>query len=125
MATTKELVQKVNKIFEENKMEEFVQLLSDDIIWEMYSSSTGHTTLRGKDEISKMDVGENMPERMYFKFGTIIIDGEKASVECTTTGDRPDGSAYKGFSCDIYHFSNDKINKIISYVIDNGLQPNL
>lgn len=119
MATTRELITKVNKIFEENKMEEFIEFLSDEIIWEMYSSSTGHTTLRGKDEIKNMDIGENTPKRLYFNFGTIIIDGDMASVECTTTGERPNGSHYQGSSCDIYHFSNDKIIRLTSYVVDN------
>ena len=122
MATTRELIDKVNQIFRENKMDEFIAFLSDDIVWEMYSSSTGHTTLRGKDEISNMDGGENMPERMHFEFGTIIIEGEKACVECTSEGKKRDGSQYLGTSCDIYHFSNDKIVRIVSYVIDNGMQ---
>ncbi|WP_316798147.1 nuclear transport factor 2 family protein [Pedobacter frigidisoli] len=120
MATTRELISKVNQIFGENRMDEFIDFLSDDIIWEMFSSSTGHTTLRGKEEISNMDGGENMPERMYFQFGTIIIEGDKASVECTSAGIRPDGSQYSGASCDIYHFSNDKIVRMVSYVIDNS-----
>ncbi|UKT66136.1 nuclear transport factor 2 family protein [Pedobacter mucosus] len=119
MATTKELIEKVNQIFKENKMEEFIQILSDDIVWDMHSSSTRHSTLRGKDEISNMDPGENMPARMDFEFGTIIIEGNSACVECTCTGEAPNGKPYHGTSCDIYHFSNDKISRITSYVIDN------
>ena len=119
MATTKELIDQINQIFKENKMEEFINFLSDDIVWEMYSSSSGHTTHRGKDEISKMDGGENMPLQMNFQFGTIIIDGDQAAVECTSSGETPNGKSYSGTSCDIYHFLNDKIVKMTSYVIDN------
>ncbi|MCX2575399.1 nuclear transport factor 2 family protein [Pedobacter sandarakinus] len=122
MPTTRELISKINKIFEENKIEEFITLLSDDIVWEMHSSSTGHTTLSGKNEIKNMGAGDKLPKRMFFKFGTIIIDGEKASVECTTSGEMPDGSQYKGFSCDIYHFSDEKVVRIISYVVDGNMQ---
>jgi ketosteroid isomerase-like protein len=118
MATTKELIEQINLIFTENKMEEFMEFLSDDIVWEMHSSSSGHTKLEGKDAIMNMDMGDNMPEKMNFQFGTIIIEGDSASVECTSDGETPSGKSYKGTSCDIYHFKNDKIVKMTSYVID-------
>lgn len=118
MATTKELVEQINHIFKENKMEDFVSFLADDIVWEMHSSSTGHTVLRGVDEISKMDAGDSMPTQLNFEFGTIVIEGDTASVECTSSGTTPDGRVYKGTSCDIYHFKADKIVRMTSYVID-------
>ncbi|RZL05460.1 MAG: nuclear transport factor 2 family protein [Pedobacter sp.] len=118
MATTKELIEQINQIFRENKMEAFVDFLADEVVWEMHSSSSGHTTLKGKEAIGNMDGGENMPVHMNFEFRTVIIEGNQASVECTSSGTTPNGKSYKGTSCDIYHFKNDKVVKMTSYVID-------
>lgn len=119
MATTRELVEQINRIFTENKMEEFTDFLSEDIIWDMYTSASGHTRFEGKESIANMEGGEQMPAQMNFKFGTIVIEGDTASVECTSSGTTPDGKSYQGSSCDIYHFKDGKVHRMTSYVIDS------
>jgi|SRR5690606_27196842 len=118
METTKELIAKINRAFSENNMETFLNYLADDIVWEMHSSSSGHTTLTGKSEIRNMDPG-NMPEQMNFQFGTIVVEGDVAAVEGTGSGTTPDGKQYTSNFCDIYHFKKGQIVKLSSFVIDN------
>ena len=100
MATAKELIERINRLFTENDMEAFMDYLSEDVVWEMHSSSSGHKTLNGKDEVAKMD-GSNMPEKINFRFGTIVTEGDVATVEGTGDGTMSDGRAYKSSFCDI------------------------
>lgn len=118
MEPTKQLIEKVNQAFLDNNMDVFMDMIADDMVWEMHSSSTGHNVMSGKAEIGNMDAG-NMPEKMDFTFDTTVIEGNIATVSGSSTGTTKDGSDYKGYFCDIYHFRNGKIQKMVSYVIDN------
>ncbi|NGM65143.1 nuclear transport factor 2 family protein [Sphingobacterium sp. SGR-19] len=118
MENTRQLVERINALFVEGNMESFMDYLAEDVIWEMFTSSSGHTVLHGKKEVSEMD-GSDMPEHTGFEFGTIVVDGETASVQGKSTGKLKDGTDYHGHFCDVYHFRNNKIAKIESYVIDS------
>jgi len=98
-------------------MDVFMDYLSEGVIWEMYTSS-GYTTFNGKAEVSQMG-GNDMPEHTDFRFTTIIIEGELASVQGTSTSKKPDGMEHQSNFCDIYQFRDNKIVKITSYVVDN------
>jgi len=118
MENTRQLVEKINQLFVEGNMESFMDYLAEDVVWEMFTSSSGHTTINGKKEVFNMD-GSGMPEHTSFEFGTIVIEGDVASVQGVSEGKLSDGGAYKGYFCDVYHFRDSKIAKIESYVIDN------
>jgi ketosteroid isomerase-like protein len=118
MATTKELIQQINQLFTENKMESFMDFFAEDVVWDMYSAASGHTTFNGVAEINQMDTS-NMPEHSNFRFSTIVIEGDMASVQGSSTTTKKDGTQYESNFCDIYHFKNDKIVKMSSYVVDN------
>lgn len=117
MATTKELIEQINHLFTENKLESFMDYFAEDIVWDMYSAS-GHTTFNGIAEINQMD-GSNVAQHSNFRFSTIVIEGEMASVQGSSTTTKKDGTQYESNFCDIYHFKNDKIVKMSSYVVDN------
>jgi ketosteroid isomerase-like protein len=119
MATTKELIEQINLLFTKNRMEAFMDYLAEDVVWDMYTAASGHTTFNGTEEISKMD-GSNMPEHTNFRFSTIVIEGDMASVQGSSTSKKKDGTEYESNFCDIYHFKNDKIVKMSSYVVDNN-----
>lgn len=91
--------------------------LAEDVVWEMYTSSSGHTTFRGKAELSQMD-GSDMPEHSNFRFSTIVIEGDRASVQGSSTTKKSDGKEYESNFCDIYEFKDDKIVRMSSYVVD-------
>jgi len=118
MENTRQLVEKINALFVEGNMESFMDYLAEDIVWEMFTSSSGHTVMNGKKEVRDMD-GSDMPEHTNFEFGTVVIEGETASVQGKSTGKLKDGTEYHGHFCDVYHFRNNKIAKIESYVIDS------
>jgi uncharacterized protein len=117
MKSTKEKIEEINQLFVEGTMERFMDCLSDNVIWEMYTSS-GNMVMNGKSEVEKMD-GSNMPEHTSFEFSTVVVEGDVASVQGKSTGKRRDGTEYVGYFCDVYHFEGDKVAKIVSYVIDN------
>ena len=117
MATTKELVEQINRIFTEGRMEDFMDYLAEDVVWDMYTAASGHSTFNGKAELSKMDVGD-MPEHTDFKFTKIIIEDNFASVQGSSTNKKANGEQYESNFCDIYQFEDDKIVKMTSYVVD-------
>ncbi|HEY1009922.1 MAG: nuclear transport factor 2 family protein [Daejeonella sp.] len=118
MATTKELIEQINRLFTDGRMEAFMDYLAEDVVWDMYSSSSGHTRFNGLEELSKMD-GSDMPEHTNFRFSTVVIEGDMASVQGSSTNKRKDGTEYESNFCDIYHFKDDKVVKMSSYVVDN------
>lgn len=118
MATTKELIEQINLLFTENRMEAFMDYLADDVVWDMYSSTSGHATFNGIAEINQMD-GSDMPQHSDFRFSTIVIEGDMASVQGSSKSKKVDGTEYESNFCDVYHFKNDKIIKMSSYIIDN------
>jgi len=118
MATTRELIEQINRLFTENRMEAFMDYLAEDVVWDMYTTSSGHTTFNGMAEISQMD-GSDMPEHTNFQFSTIVIEGDLASVQGSSTTKKADGTEYESNFCDIYHFKDDKIVRMSSYVVDN------
>lgn len=118
MATTKELIQQINQLFTENKMESFMDYFAEDVVWDMYSAASGHTTFNGIAEMNQMDTS-NMPQYSNFRFSTIVIEGDTASVQGSSITTKKDGTQYESNFCDIYHFKNDKIVKMSSYVVDN------
>lgn len=117
MPTTQQLIQQINRLFSEGKMNEFINYLADDVVWDMYGSS-GHTTFRGKAEIENMDNG-SMPE-MHFTFDKVIVDGNFAVADGMSTGKTKEGKDYRAAFCDVYQFKDDKVVKITSYVVDLG-----
>ena len=117
MATTRELVEKINRIFTEGRMEEFMDYLAEDVVWDMYTAASGHNRFNGKAELSKMD-SSDMPEHTDFRFTTIVIENDLASVQGTSTNKKSNGEQYESYFCDIYQFKNDKVVKMTSYVID-------
>jgi len=118
MATTRELIEQINRLFTENRMEAFMDYLAEDVVWDMYTSAAGHTRFNGIEDISKMD-GSDMPEHSNFRFSTIVIEGDMASVQGSATNKKKDGTEYESNFCDIYHFKDDKVVKMSSYVIDS------
>lgn len=118
MKTTKELIEEINLLFTENRMEAFMDYMADDIVWDMYTAASGHTTFKGKEDFSKMDASD-MPEHSNFRFSTIVIEGNRASVQGSSTNKKKDGTEYESNFCDIYEFKDEKVVKMSSYVIDN------
>src|SRR5690606_36587474 len=84
MATTKELIEQINRLFTENRMEAFMDYLAEDVVCDMYTASSGHATFNGTAEIYQMD-GSDMPEHTNFRFSTVVIEGDRASVQGSAT----------------------------------------
>jgi len=118
MATTKEHIEKINTMFTSGDMGNFMDYLSDDVTWDFYSSTKGHKRFNSKAEISEMD--SDGSEHNGFTFTNIVIEGPTASVEGYSNVIKADGTQIKANFCDVYHFKDDKIVKMTSYIIEHG-----
>ena len=110
----KEIVKKVDASFAENKMEDFLSLCTDDVVWKM----VGDTTKQGKDSIREWmsSMGEGMePPKLSPK--NQIAEGETVAAygEMAMKNEKGEQGNYE--YCDIYRFENDKIAELTSYVI--------
>ncbi len=117
MATTKELVDQINQLFMENKMDAFMDYMAEDVVWDMYASSMGHMRLEGKNALLAMG-GQDTPEHTSFQFGTTVIEGNRASVQGSSTKKKGDGTEIESHFCEVYQFEGDKIVHISSYIVD-------
>lgn len=118
MASTKEHIEKINTMFTSGNMENFMDYFSDDVTWDLYSSTKGHKHFNSKAEISEME--SDGSEHTGFTFTNIVIEGPVASVEGYSNVTKTDGTQTKANFCDIYHFRDDKIVKMTSYIIEHG-----
>ncbi len=119
MATTKEHIEKINAMFTSGNMENFMDYLAEDATWDFYSSAKGHKSYQSKAEINDMG-SEGEHDHMDFTFTNVVIEGPVASVEGYSNVTKADGAKAKANFCDIYHFRDDKIVKVTSYVIEHG-----
>lgn len=112
MATSKkQIIEKVNQAFVDNKMEDFLKLCKEDVTWTM----VGHPATEGKAAIRKM-LGE-MPEMaMTFSPVTILADGDRAVAYGNGTMQPKDGPLENYSFCDIYRFEGDLIAEMNSYM---------
>ena len=111
--TNKEIVEKVNAAFSENKPEVFLDHCRDDVEWTI----VGDQTLMGKTAIREFmaSMGDAPPPK--FTVDEIIAGGD--SVACygdMTMADENGNDAAYSF-CDVYRFDSGKIKALRSFVV--------
>ena len=114
MSATKEaIVRSANEAFNQNNTPAFLSYCTDDIHWNMI----GNSSTQGKDAIMKMMTA--MPSFYPNIIITDIFSGDNKTA-CTGTFEMPkkeDGIRRYHF-CDIYHFRDEKIQALDSYVVE-------
>lgn len=110
----KEIVDKVDASFAEQKLEDFLSLCTEDVEWKM----VGDTTKKGKAAIrewmSSMGAGMEPPK---FARTNQIAEGERVAAYGEATMKNEKGESGKYQYCDIYRFENEKIAELTSFVI--------
>lgn len=109
----KEIIEKVNAAFEQNKMEDFYNLCTEDVEWQM----AGDQTRKGLQAIREFM--SHIPEDCAspkINVTAIVSDGDRAvCFGDMTMKEKGVDTAYD--YCDIYHFSGDKIASLTSFVV--------
>ena len=108
----KELVEKINQAFSENKPEDFLSFCAEDVKWEMAGEGI-HT---GKQSIREFMSSMPGTEPPNFTVSGMVAEGD--SVVCygdmTMTAE---GTEENYSYCDIYRFSGDKVSELRSFVV--------
>lgn len=109
--TNVQLIEAVNKTFETNDTEAFLQLCTDGITWKM----VGEFLLEGKDAIRKfLDVPNAEPPQ--FTVTDIFATDEKAVGYGDMKMKNSDGN-YDAYSyCDIYTIADGKVAAMVTYM---------
>lgn len=110
----KEIVQKVNAAFAENKMEDFLSLCAEGFEWNL----VGEKTIEGKEAVreflSSMETTDC--ESPLFTVDKMIAEGD--SVICY--GDmlmKEKGENVPYSFCDVYQIKNDEIVRLQSFIV--------
>lgn len=116
--TNREIVEKVNAAFSENKPEVFLDFCTDNVEWTI----VGDQTLNGKNGIREFmrSMGEMPPPKFTVDE---IIEGEN-SAACygdMTMADESGKEADYSY-CDVYRFNNGKIESLRSFVVKHKVE---
>ncbi|MBK8466607.1 MAG: nuclear transport factor 2 family protein [Chloracidobacterium sp.] len=108
----KEIIEDVNKSFEENKPETFLDHCTDDIEWTI----AGDTAKKGKDAVREFmaSMGECEPP----KIGVNKIISEGDSAACYGDMTMRENEVETTYSyCDIYRFDGEKIAYLQTFIV--------
>jgi ketosteroid isomerase-like protein len=105
-------VAKADAAFAKGNIEAFLALCSEDVEWTM----VGQKYTKGKDAIREWLASMNS-EPPKFTVGKVIAEGDFATAYGDMTMKDRDGKIVPYSYCDIYHFRNDKIVELRSFVI--------
>lgn len=111
-AKNKEIIEKVNAAFEQNKPEEFLNYCSEDIRWEM----AGDQVHNGKKSIREFMSSAQGMEPPKFTFDAIIAEDDR--VACYGKMTMKENGVESTYSyCDVYTLANDLITELRSFVV--------
>lgn len=111
-AKHREITEKVNASFAENKPEVFLSYCADDIVWRI----VGDKVVKGVDGIRSFMKSMDM-EPPKFTVDNLFADGDHAMANGSMTMREKDNKEGKYSYCDIYRFNDGKIAELISYVV--------
>ena len=104
-------VEKINAACLEGDTEAFLSYLTDDVIWTMI----GDENMVGKEAIRQfmLPMGLDVPK---FTVEKVIAEGDFAMSHGNMQMKGEDGITLPYAYCDIYHFNNDKVSKMTTFV---------
>lgn len=111
--TNKEIVQKVNASFADNKPEVFLDACADDVNWQMI----GDKSYKGKGAIEEFMKSMDGMEPPKFTVDNVIADGDFVTSYGDMTMKDENGKENAYSYCDIYRFRDGKIIELRSFVI--------
>ena len=108
----KEIVERVNAAFEENKPEVFLNYCTEDLRWEM----AGDEVRTGKESIREFMAGMGDMQPPKINVTDVIAEGDSAACYGNMTMvENGEETAYS--FCDVYRFAGEKISELRSFVV--------
>jgi uncharacterized protein len=88
--------------------------LTDDVGWEMppYFSLSGRTAF---DEAIEHDASPGLPDIRLIR---LVEEGDVVVAEGTVQAALADGGSIDALFCDVFHFRDDKICRLVTYQVD-------
>ena len=111
--TNREIVEKVNAAFAENKPEVFLSYCANDVVWRMIGDKDYQGVIAIKEFMNSME-GMEPPK---FTVDEIIDSGDSVVSYGDMTMKGEDGKDAAYSYCDIYHFRAGKITELRSFVV--------
>ena len=109
----KAIIEKVNMAFAENKVEDFLSLCADDVVWNM----VGDKKNEGKDTIREWMGSHGHSDPPKFTVNKLFAEDDSVACHGDMTMKGEDGAENTYSYCDVYEFSGGKITRLDSYVV--------
>jgi len=115
MGEQKQIVEKYMDGFRASDHEKILSCLTDDVIWEM----PGFYLHRGKAAFDQEIEHPNADGHPDITITRLVEEGNIVIAEGAVKAKMQDGSKIDAVFCDVFHFTNGKINKLTSYLMFN------
>jgi uncharacterized protein len=117
-ADRKAIVEQINEGFARNDLEQVLSFCSDNLSWNMI----GEKTVTGKDAIRTW-IASMGPQPPQFTIEHTVAEGDFVITRGDgTMKEKKDGSSEPYAFCDIYHFTGDKVDELVTFVIKTDKQ---
>lgn len=113
MSEQKQIVEIYMDGFRETNHEKILSCLTDDVVWEL----PGFYIRNGKTAFDKEIENPNADGHPDIKLIRLIEEGNIVVAEGTVKAKMKDGSTLDAVFCDVFHFTNGKVNKLTSYLM--------
>ena len=108
-----QLVTAINQAFEKGELEFLAAHLCEDVTWQI----TGSKPILGKNNFLKCCSEAPLKDgSIKITVSNILVDGSNAAAEGIIEAETLTGKPYRQSFCDIYHFENDQIKAVSSYL---------
>lgn len=115
MSEQKKTVEKYMDGFRASDHAKILSCLTDDVIWEM----PGFYRHQGKAAFDKEIEHPNADGHPAIEVIRLVEEGNIVVAEGTVKAAMKDGSGIDAVFCDVFHFNDNKISKLTSYLMFN------
>ena len=114
MTPNKQTVQRYMEGFMDSDHEKILSCLTDSITWEV----PGFFNISGKDAFDREIENENFVGKPMITVTRMTEENEVVVAEGTVRSQKRDGGTLNAVFCDVFEMEREKINRIISYLME-------
>ena len=102
--------------FRRSDHSQILSCLTDDVVWEL----PGYKTLVGKDAFDSEIENEEFQGSPLLTVDRLIEEGDSVVAVGAGQARRTDGGVLRFVFCDVFTFTDDKISRLESYLVNIG-----
>lgn len=114
MTNNKKIVSDYIEGFRKSDHAKILSCLTDNVTWEM----PGFFNLHGKEEFDKEIENEAFTGKPEISITRLIEEGNIVVAEGTVQAKKKDGGNLTAVFCDVFHFEDEKIKHLTSYLME-------